>query len=104
VVRLFDRALGLNLLALACAAILVLAGRRERAKRPQDDLPAEQQTPPIRRRPRPDARRQSPAAPPPTRPSHCRRRSSNRTGSAAGEQLRLAGTTQSASRPTPETA
>jgi hypothetical protein len=48
VVRLFDRPLGQNLLALACAAILVLAGARERAKRPADDLPAEHRTPPIR--------------------------------------------------------
>jgi hypothetical protein len=48
VVRLFDRPLGQNLLALACAAILVLAGARERAKRPPDDLPAEHRTPPIR--------------------------------------------------------
>jgi hypothetical protein len=39
VVRLFDRPLGQNLLALACAAILFLAGARERAKRPADDLP-----------------------------------------------------------------
>jgi hypothetical protein len=53
VVRLFDRSLGLNLLALACAAILVLAGVRERAKRPPDDLPEEHRTPPIRRQPRP---------------------------------------------------
>lgn len=37
-VRLFDRALGLNLLALVCAAILVLAGIRERARRPADDV------------------------------------------------------------------
>ena len=50
VVRLFDRPLGQNLLALACAAILFLAGARERAKRPADDLPAEHTTPPIRRR------------------------------------------------------
>jgi hypothetical protein len=42
VARLFDRPLGQNLLALACAAILVLAGARERAKRPPDDLPQEQ--------------------------------------------------------------
>ncbi|HEV3379141.1 MAG TPA: hypothetical protein VG126_17840 [Thermoleophilaceae bacterium] len=89
VVRLFDRALGLNLLALACAAILVLAGLRERAKRPADDLPAEHRTPPIRRRPRPPARRRraapgtedetEPLPPPefePYRP-------------ATGEQLRL---------------
>ncbi|MGH2762855.1 MAG: hypothetical protein ACRDLD_09810, partial [Thermoleophilaceae bacterium] len=47
VVRLFDRPLGQNLLALACAAILVLAGARERAKRPADDLPDEHRTPPI---------------------------------------------------------
>jgi hypothetical protein len=39
VVRLFDRPLGQNLLALVCAAILALAGLRERAKRPADDLP-----------------------------------------------------------------
>ena len=41
VVRLFDRPLGQNLLALGCAAILVAAGAAERAKRPADDLPAE---------------------------------------------------------------
>jgi MYXO-CTERM domain-containing protein len=41
VVRLFDRPLGQGLLALVCAAILVLAGARERAKRPPDDLPTE---------------------------------------------------------------
>jgi hypothetical protein len=40
-VRLFDRPAGQGLLALACAAILVLAGLRERAKRPLDDLPTE---------------------------------------------------------------
>jgi hypothetical protein len=40
-VRLFDRPLGQNLLALACAAILALAGILERAKRPPDDLPDE---------------------------------------------------------------
>jgi hypothetical protein len=39
VVRLFDKPLGQNLLALVCAAILVLAGLRERAKHPLDDLP-----------------------------------------------------------------
>ncbi len=57
VVRLFDRPLGQNLLALACAAILVFAGLRERAKRPPDDLPEEHRTPPIRRRPQSPARR-----------------------------------------------
>jgi hypothetical protein len=41
VVRLFDRPLGQNLLALACCAILAAAGIRERAKRPADDLAAE---------------------------------------------------------------
>jgi hypothetical protein len=40
-IRLFDRPVGQGLLALACAAILVLAGLRERAKRPMDDLPTE---------------------------------------------------------------
>jgi hypothetical protein len=39
VVRLFDRPFGQGLLALVCAAIVVLAGLRERAKRPPDDLP-----------------------------------------------------------------
>jgi hypothetical protein len=41
VVRLFDRPLGQNLLALTCAGILALAGLLERAKRPADDLPEE---------------------------------------------------------------
>lgn len=39
VVRLFDRPLGQNLLALTCAGILAVAGLLERAKRPPDDLP-----------------------------------------------------------------
>jgi Flp pilus assembly protein protease CpaA len=38
VVRLFDRPLGQNLLALVCAAILLLAGLRERSRRPMDDI------------------------------------------------------------------
>lgn len=38
-VRLPSRSLGQGLLALACAAVLVAAGLRERAKRPPDDLP-----------------------------------------------------------------
>ena len=49
VVRLFDRPLGQGLLALVCAAILFLAGVRERVVRPMDDLPegaAEPGTPP----------------------------------------------------------
>jgi hypothetical protein len=41
VVRIFDRPLGQNMLALGCALLLFLAGARERAKRPADDLPAE---------------------------------------------------------------
>jgi hypothetical protein len=59
VVRLFDRPLGQNLLALACAAILIFAGLREKAKRPPDDLPEEHRTPPIRRRPEPPAPRRN---------------------------------------------
>ena len=39
VIRLFDRPLGQNLLALVCAAILVVAGIAERRKHPPDDLP-----------------------------------------------------------------
>jgi hypothetical protein len=50
VARLFERPLGQNLLALACAATLFVAGARERAKRPADDLPPEHETPPIRKR------------------------------------------------------
>jgi drug/metabolite transporter (DMT)-like permease len=42
VIRLFDRPLGQNLLALACAGILGLAGAAERHKRPPDDLPPEE--------------------------------------------------------------
>jgi hypothetical protein len=41
-VRLFDRPLGQNLLALACAAILVVAGAAERSKRPPDDVAPEE--------------------------------------------------------------
>lgn len=53
VVRLFDRPLGQNLLALVCAAILLLAGVRERAKRPMDDVaqPKPEAEPPPRARP-----------------------------------------------------
>ena len=40
-VRVLDRPLGQNLLALGCALLLFLAGARERAKRPPDDLPTE---------------------------------------------------------------
>jgi hypothetical protein len=68
VVRLFDRPLGQNLLALACAAILVLAGARERAKRPPDDLPPEHDTPPIRRARPPAPRRETSGAADKTEP------------------------------------
>jgi hypothetical protein len=50
VVRIFDRPLGQGLLALVCAALLFLAGVRERAKHPADDLPpeaAERRRPPV---------------------------------------------------------
>jgi hypothetical protein len=105
VVRLFDRPLGQNLLALACAAILILAGARERAKRPADDLPEEHRTPPIRRRPRPPRRRTAaggtsapggaaeeetePLPPPEFEPYK----------PAAGEQLRLGGDEPERQRP-----
>ena len=52
VIRLFDRPLGQNLLALVCAAILVAAGLRERSKRPPDDVPPEATQPRRRRRER----------------------------------------------------
>jgi hypothetical protein len=83
-IRLFDRPLGQNLLALACAALLFAAGIRERAKRPMDDLPpaakpasprreAEGRSLPETRRISPSedlterlpAERESPPAPPP---------------------------------------
>ena len=38
-VRFPSRSLGQGLLAMACAAVLVVAGLRERAKRPPDDVP-----------------------------------------------------------------
>ncbi len=64
VVRLFDRPLGQNLLALGCAAILIVAGARERAKRPPDDIPPEpRRRPPAPRDPRPDAPTEPLAAP-----------------------------------------
>jgi hypothetical protein len=73
VIRLFDRPLGQGLLALVCAAILFLAGIRERVVRPMDDLPeghADPGTPPA---PPPDPEeRARPAADrpaPPSRPS-----------------------------------
>ena len=67
--RLFDRPLGQNLLALACAAVLFLAGARERAKRPPDDLPAGEAPPDPGAPPRREsaARRRREAATDPTR-------------------------------------
>jgi hypothetical protein len=58
-IRLFDRPLGQGMLALACAALLFAAGVRERARRPMDDLPRDQDTlweekPARQRRPRPE--------------------------------------------------
>jgi len=44
--RLFDRPLGQNVLALACAALLAAAGLRERAIRPRDDVPRAPAPPP----------------------------------------------------------
>src|SRR5919198_5203004 len=56
VVRLFDRPLGQNLLALARAGILGVAGAAERAKRPADDLPQEPEKPTEEEPERPAAR------------------------------------------------
>jgi hypothetical protein len=66
VVRLFERPLGQNLLALACAAILGVAGAAERAKRPPDDLPEEEPVSPTQPLPAPDASRTETAVLPPT--------------------------------------
>jgi hypothetical protein len=80
VARLFDRPLGQNLLALACAAILALAGARERAKRPADDLPEQ---------PAGAARRAAPAAPAPPRAPGPRTPAAKAGQAGAGEQLTL---------------
>jgi hypothetical protein len=83
VVRLFDRPLGQNLLALVCAAILVLAGLREAAKRPADDLPPEASPapPPRTRRHSGQTAAAEPLPPPEFEPYEPRE----------GEQLRLGG-------------
>ena len=86
VVRLFDRPLGQNLLALVCAAILVFAGVLERAKRPADDLPPAPAPPPPRlrrQRPAPAAGEEptEPLPPPEFKPYKAEE----------GEQLRLGG-------------
>jgi hypothetical protein len=71
VVRLFDRPLGQNLLALVCAAVLAFAGVLERAKRPADDLPPEAAPRPERRprrrpaEPAPDGETPTEPLPPP---------------------------------------
>jgi hypothetical protein len=84
VVRLFDRPLGQNLLALVCAAILTFAGLLERAKRPPDDLPPQPDRPapprPARPPPAGDAPTE-PLAPPEFEPYEPQQ----------GEQLRLGG-------------
>jgi len=82
-VRLFDRPLGQNLLALVCASLLVLAGVLERAKRPPDDLPPEPPQPPVRRPPgtASDTAATKPLAPPEFKPYKAQE----------GEQLRLGG-------------
>lgn len=59
VVRLFDRPLGQNLLALVCATLLALAGLRMRLRRPADDLPQERE----RERPAGEPEFEFPAAP-----------------------------------------
>ena len=83
VVRLFDRSLGQNLLALACAALLFLAGARERAKHPPDDLPDEKVSPPRERRQRRRRGRAAAEAEPLPPPEFEPYRAE------AGEQLRL---------------
>ena len=66
-VRLFDRPLGQNLLALVCAAILWWSpARAERAKRPADDLarePVAREEPRPRREREPRTRRLARSAP-----------------------------------------
>lgn len=61
-VRLFDRPLGQGLLALVCAAILVLAGARERSKRPPDDLAPDVHPGPTLAKRRPITRRRRPGS------------------------------------------
>lgn len=73
VIRVLDRPLGQNLLALGCALLLFLAGARERAKRPPDDLPEERELDrtPLRvrrRRQRTTERSAGPLGDPATRP------------------------------------
>lgn len=87
-VRLFDRPLGQNLLALGCAAILIAAGARERAKRPPDDIPPQRRAAPVPPPPRPAATTQEmstePLPPPEFKPYRPQ----------PNEQLRLGGEAQ----------
>jgi hypothetical protein len=69
VVRLFDRPLGQNLLALGCAGILVVAGAAERAKRPPDDLPGDPDHDPYGASPRPQTPLTSEPTPVPSQPA-----------------------------------
>ena len=62
VARLLERPLGQNLLALGCAALLFLAGARERAEHPMDDIPAEADEDPGPVRPHRPPRRPGAAA------------------------------------------
>jgi hypothetical protein len=98
VARLFDRPLGQNLLALACAAILIVAGGRERAKRPADDVPPEHGPPPLRREPdaeaAPEREQRPPRKPPPATPAAAATAPDDRTTEriekpAVGEQQTL---------------
>jgi hypothetical protein len=87
---LLDRGVGQNIFGAAGAAILFLAGTRERAKRPPDDVPAEAPggTPPIQtRRPprRPGAAAQADATTEPLPPPEFKPYEPTE-----GEQLRLA--------------
>ena len=68
-VRVLDRPLGQNLLALGCALLLFLAGAREHAKQPPDDVPQERERDRVRvRRRRGTEWPTTPLADPATRP------------------------------------
>ena len=96
VIRLFDRPLGQNLLALVCAAILVIAGIAERRKRPPDDLPG----------PAPEAHQRGPEAVEWEDPTERLRRPSRRRGrvgasDAPTEVRRRRSTPEGATEPLP---
>lgn len=75
-VRLFDRPLGQNLLALVCAGVLLIAGVAERRKRPPDDLPG----------PAPEAHQRGPETVDWEEPSERVRRPRGRSRTAATEE------------------